>query len=173
MVTTTQASGKINSAEQKFITDLGRLYDAKCCFVEATQQAQQQISNPQLKSVMHMDVGQNEQQIKNLEQIFQMMGGRPQRIKSEAAEALVNEGKKMVQEISGNSILRDATIAAGQSAVKSAESSNYIAMITAAGQKGKPEVVALLQQNLLQNQEAIPSYGLCHLNLMKQLASSK
>ena len=173
MVTTTQTPppSKVSSPEQKFLTDLGRLYDAKCCFVEASQQVQQQISNQQLKSAIQMDIGNNNHQIQNLEQIFQTLGQQPQRIKCESAAALVSEGQKMVQEVGDNPMLRDATIAVGQAAVKNAESSNYIAMITAAGQKGQKEIVALLQQNLLQNQQAIPSFGLCHLELMKQMAS--
>jgi ferritin-like metal-binding protein YciE len=165
------AKGKINSAEEAFIADLGRGYDSEQLYLEALQQCEQQAQNQQLKSLLQMHIEQTQEQIRNIEQIFQIMGQQPQRIDCASARALVEEGKQLVQQMD-NPVLRDAAIAAGQARVEAIEIASYDALITAATQKGQKEVVNLLMKNVLEERKAAAGYGLCLLELSKQAVSS-
>uniref|UniRef100_B8HLZ9 Uncharacterized protein n=1 Tax=Cyanothece sp. (strain PCC 7425 / ATCC 29141) TaxID=395961 RepID=B8HLZ9_CYAP4 len=157
----------INSADQKFMMELGRGYDSEQCFLEALRECERQAKHEQLKSILRTHIQQTQEQIHNLEQIFQMMGQKPQAIPCESARSLVEEGRQIVQQIN-NAVLKDCAIAAAQTKVEAIEIASYDALIIAAQQKEQKEVVNLLMKNKFEEQQAAAGYGLCLLELSKQ-----
>jgi ferritin-like metal-binding protein YciE len=82
---------------------LADIYDAEPRGIDAQQQLLQQASDQQPKGMLQTHIDQTQQQIQNLEQIYNQMGQRPERQTCEAAQGLVSEGQKKEQEAPGGS----------------------------------------------------------------------
>ena len=142
----------ITNTHQKFIHELGDVYDAEHRFLEGTRELAQHASDQQLKSSLQEHIGQTQQQIQNLEQVFQQLGEQPNREACDAAIGLVREAQKNLKEAEAPE-LRDCLIAGAASKVEHYEIASYRGLIVGAQQMGQPELVNLLQQNLQQEEQ--------------------
>lgn len=143
----------IKTLEEKMQHELGDIYDAEHQFLEAQQEMIKQANNSTVKTMLQEHIQQTEQQISNLEQVFQAMGQQPKRIKCQAAAGLVSEGQKLLKEVSGNPALVDLAIAGAQAKVEHYEVACYRGLITGAEETGQTEIVQLLRQNLQQEEQ--------------------
>ena len=73
---------------------LGEIYDAEHQFLEGQQEMEQQATDQDLKSSIQEHIGDTEQQIRNLEQVFEQLGQQPQRQTNEVAQGLVSEAQQ-------------------------------------------------------------------------------
>jgi ferritin-like metal-binding protein YciE len=143
----------ISTLQETFLHDLGDIYDAEHRFLEAQQQLLPQASNPQLQEVLHEHIAQTQQQIQNIEQIFQIIGQQPKRATCQAAVGLVQEGQQTVQQ-AGNEAVRDALIAGAQGKVEHYEIASYRTLLSSAKLLGVQQAAMLLQHNLEQEETA-------------------
>lgn len=143
----------IKTLDEKFVHELGDIYDAEHRFLEAQQEMLQQASDAKLKTMIKEHIGQSEQQIKNLEQVYNLLGQPPKRIKCDAAVGLVSEGQKGMKEGADNPAIRDCLIAGAAGKVEHYEIASYRGLIAGAQQMGQNEVVTLLRQNLQQEEQ--------------------
>ena len=137
----------ITNAQEKFVHALSVLYDAENQLVEALQQMLEQASDGELRTSFQVHIGETQQQIQNLEQVFNQMGQEPQRETCEAAQGLVSDAQKSLQEAQSEP-LRDTLIADAQAKVEHFEIASYQALIIGAQQMGQDEAVELLRRNL-------------------------
>ncbi len=142
----------IKTTQEKFIHELGDILDAENRFLKGQQEMLEQVTDETLKSGLQTHIGETEQQIKNLEQVFSAIGEEPKTEKCDAAQGLVSEAKKSVSE-AGTPELRDCLI--GSSAAKNEhyEIASYRGLIEGARLMGQDQVVTLLQQNLQQEEK--------------------
>ena len=89
----------INNPQEKFIHELCLAYDSEHQFLEALQQMNQQASDGELQGMIQAHIDDTQQQIQNLEQVFDQMGQQPQRQTSQAAQGLVADGQTSLQEV--------------------------------------------------------------------------
>ncbi|HEX6289641.1 MAG TPA: DUF892 family protein [Herpetosiphonaceae bacterium] len=143
----------IKDLNEKFIHELGDIYDAEHRFLEAQQEMLKQANNSTVKTLLQEHIGQTEQQIKNLEQVYSALGEKPKRVKCDAAAGLVTEGQKTMKEASGNPAILDCVIAGSASKVEHYEVASYRGLIEGARLMGQNEVLRLLQQNLQQEEQ--------------------
>lgn len=143
----------IRTLEEKFVHDLADIYDAEHRFLEAQRQMMMQASSPQLKTMIQEHIGQTQQQIGNLEQIYAQLGTNPTRVKCDAAAGLVIEGQKGMQESQGNPAVCDCMIAGSAAKVEHYEVASYRGLITAADGMGQTQIASLLRQNLQQEEQ--------------------
>ncbi|MDQ3686514.1 MAG: DUF892 family protein [Acidobacteriota bacterium] len=144
---------KITTLEEKMKHGLGDMYDAEHQFLEAQEEMLSQANSQTVKSLLEEHIAQTEEQIGILEQVYEVMGEEPERIKCAGAAGIVSEGQKTLKEVSGNPALVDLAIAGGCSKVEHYEISSYRMLITGAQQTGKTEVAQLLQQILQQEEQ--------------------
>ena len=142
----------ITNLQEKLLTELADIYDAEHQFLEAQQQMLQQASDQQLKGMLQTHIDQTQQQIQNLEQIYNQVGQQPERQTCEAAQGLVAEGQKKVQEAQEGPI-RDTFINGAQLKVEHYEVASYRGLLTGAQQMGQNEIAGLLLQNLQQEEQ--------------------
>ena len=142
----------ITNLQEKLLNELADIYDAEHQFLEAQQQMLQQASDQQLQSMLQTHIDQTQQQIENLEQVYSQMGQQPERQTCEAAEGLVADGQKKVQEAQAGPI-RDTLIAGAQLKVEHYEVASYRGLLTGAQQMGQSEIAGLLLQNLQQEEQ--------------------
>ncbi len=65
---------KLDNLQDKFIFNLGNIYDAEQRFLEAQQAQLQQADTPQLQTALQHHIEETQQQIRNLEQVFSLSG---------------------------------------------------------------------------------------------------
>jgi ferritin-like metal-binding protein YciE len=162
----------IKNLNEKFIHELGDIYDAEHRFLEAQQQMLTQASNSTVKTLLQEHIQQTEQQIQNLEQIYTTLGEKPKRVKCDAAAGLVSEGQKTMKEASGNPAILDCVIAGAQAKVEHYEVASYRGLIEGARIMGQDQVLQLLQQNLQQEEQTAQRVEKSTPQLLQQAMSS-
>ncbi|MCF4966314.1 YciE/YciF ferroxidase family protein [Nostoc sp. CMAA1605] len=144
---------RITNLQEKFVYEICAMYDAEQRFWEAQQMMLQCCQNGQLKSLIETHIRETEQQIQNLEQVFNTLGQQPKRITCDAAAGLVSDGQKFMLLAAENQKILTLGLAGSQAKVEQLEIACYRGLIQVAEQIGKQDAVKLLQQNLQQEEQ--------------------
>jgi ferritin-like metal-binding protein YciE len=96
---------------------------------------------------------ETEQQIENLEKVFDLVGLKPRGVTCEAMDGILEEGREIMEEAEAPDA-RDAGMIASAQAVEHYEITRYGTMVSWARTLGLPEAAKLLQQNLDQEYAA-------------------
>jgi ferritin-like metal-binding protein YciE len=143
----------ITTLEEKFVHDLGDIYDAEHRFLDAQQEMMQQAKASELKSMLRQHISETEGQIRNLDEVYQTIGAKAKRIKCDAAVGLVNEGQKGMKEAADDAGILDCMIADTAAKVEHYEIASYRGLITLCEEMGQSSVLPLLKQNLQQEEQ--------------------
>ena len=108
---------------------------------------------PELKQAFTAHREETQGQIERLEQVFEMLGKRPQTKPREAINGIVAEGEETIEDFGESAAIDTGLVAAGQ-AVEHYEMARYGALIAWAGQLGMSEAAALLNQTLQEEMKA-------------------
>ncbi|WP_017654015.1 ferritin-like domain-containing protein [Fortiea contorta] len=165
-------TAKISNLQDKFVYEIGVMYDAENRFLEAQQMMCQCCQHSQLKSLMENHIRETEQQIRNLEQVFNALGQQPRRINCDAASGLISDGQRFMLLAADNPKILELGLAAGQAKVEQLEISCYRGLIKGAEQMGQNQVVQLLQQNLQQEEQTAQKIEQCMPQLLQEAKSS-
>ena len=109
--------------------------------------------SPELKEAFEHHREETEQQIENLEKVFEHLGMKPRGVTCEAINGILEEGKEIMEEAETGDA-RDAGMIAAAQAVEHYEITRYGTMITWANTLGMPEAAKLLKENLDQEYAA-------------------
>ena len=142
----------ITTTQEKYLHELGDIYDAENRFLKGQQEMLKAATDPTLKVGIEKHIAESEQQVANLEQVFQLLGQKAKAEACDAAKGIVNEGQKNLKE-AGTDVIRDCLIGTSLLKVEHYEIVSYRGLVLGAEQLGQQEVVALLQQNLQQEEK--------------------
>lgn len=142
----------INNLQEKFIHELGDIYDAEDQFLKGQQEMLQNASDSSLQQMIQKHMQQTEQQINNLDQVFGLLGQKPQLVICDGARGLVTEAQKTMKETADVPQIRDCAIAGAAEKVEHYEIASYRGLITGAQLMGQEQIISLLQQNLQQEE---------------------
>lgn len=142
----------IQTSQEKFMHELGDIYDAEHRFLKGQQKMAQQATDPTLKAGIERHIAETEQQIKNLDQVFQVLGAKPKAVPCEAAKGIVAEAESGMKEAKTPELI-DCMIGAAASRVEHYELAAYRGLLVDAKLMGQQEVTQLLQQNLQQEEQ--------------------
>jgi ferritin-like metal-binding protein YciE len=143
----------IKTLQEKFLHGLGDIYDAEHQFLEAQQTMREEASSETVLALFEKHIPETEQQIANIEQIYEILGEKAERVKCQGAAGLVTEGNKLLKETSKVPTLADLAIAGANAKVEHYEISCYEGLIIGAEMMGQTEIVRLLTENLKQEQQ--------------------
>jgi len=132
--------------------ELGDIYDAEHRFLKGQQKMLQKATDQTLKSGLEQHIAESEQQIKNLEQVFQALGAKPKAVPCEASKGLVAEAESGMQEAQTPELI-DCMIGAAAARVEHYEMAAYRGLLVDAELMGQQEITKLLQQNLQQEEQ--------------------
>ncbi len=163
----------IKTLQEKFLHGIGDIYDAEHQFLEAQQEMLPQATSPTVKTLLEKHIAQTEQHITTVEEIFNVLGETPKRIKCQGAAGIVTEGQKTLKEVSGNPELVDLAIAGGCGNVEHYEIANYRMLIAGAEQTGQTEIVKLLTRNLRQEEQTAKLIEQSSPELFKRAVSAE
>ncbi|MDB5293864.1 MAG: hypothetical protein JWL69_5105 [Phycisphaerales bacterium] len=130
-----------------FIHEIEGLYDAEKRLTDALPKMAEAASDAQLKSAFQMHLGQTEEHVRRLENIFAQLGYEPKRETSEAMKGIISEGDEIAS-AKGDPSVRDAgLITAGQRA-EHYEIASYGSARTHARHLGFNDIAQTLQKTL-------------------------
>ena len=136
-----------------FLAQLKDIYYAEKKIFRTLPKMVKAAQAPELKQAFTAHREETQGQIERLEQVFEMLGKRPQTKPCEAINGIVAEGEETIEDFGESAALDTGLGAAGQ-AVEHYEMARYGALIAWAGQLGMPEAAALLNQTLQEEMKA-------------------
>ena len=86
-------------------------------------------------------------QVKRLEEVFQILGERPEGVACKAIQGIIEEGQEVLDEFRDGEAL-DAGLIAAEQAVEHYEITRYGTLIAWAKELGRPDCASVLQKNL-------------------------
>jgi len=142
----------IKTTQEKFLHELGDIYDAEHRFLMGQQQLLEAATDATLKTGIQQHIEESKQQAERLQQVFQLLGQKAKGKPCDAAKGLVTEAQKNVKE-AGTDAIRDCLIGGALAKVEHYEIAGYRGLIVGARQMGNQEVATLLEQNLRQEEQ--------------------
>jgi ferritin-like metal-binding protein YciE len=153
--TATANTQQTNSQLQKLFEDsLKDIYWAEKNLTKALPKMQKAATTEELKNAIEEHLAQTENQVKRLEQVFELIGKKAQAKKCDAMEGLIKEGESIVEETEEGSMTRDGGIIMAAQKVEHYEIATYGGLAQIATTMGLEEAADLLNETLDEEKEA-------------------
>ncbi len=146
-------SKDIKSLEDLYMHGLQDLYYAEKQILEALPKMIENAADPQLKQGLQQHRGETENQVKRLEQVFQLHDQEAQGTKCPAIDGIIKEGDDLMGEVEDEEVMGVGIIAAAQ-AVEHYEITRYGALIAWAKELGHSQDAAILARSLEEEKAA-------------------
>lgn len=143
----------IDSMEKLFVDELRDLYSAETQITKALPKMAKGATSNELTTAFEHHLKETEEQVKRLEQIFEMLGESPKGETCEGMKGLLEEGEKMLHETQKGPVRDEALISAAQR-VEHYEMAGYGTARTFAERLGKEQIVQLLSKTLEEEKNA-------------------
>jgi ferritin-like metal-binding protein YciE len=130
-----------------FYDTLKDIYFAERQILKTLPKLAKAAKSEELKSAFLTHRDETEGHVDRLQDVFEMIGKRPQTKTCEAIKGILEEGDEIMEEYAGSDAL-DAGLLAGGQAVEHYEMSRYGTLKTWAMQLGMQDAAALLDQTL-------------------------
>jgi ferritin-like metal-binding protein YciE len=104
-----------------------------------------------MRGAFAVHLKETEVQVKRLEQVFQILGERPEGVACKAIQGIIEEGQEVLDEFRDGEALDAGLIAAAQ-AVEHYEITRYGTLLAWAKQLGLGEAEALIQETLVEEE---------------------
>jgi ferritin-like metal-binding protein YciE len=146
---TAQGAAQGNSQLEKYFHDaLKDIYWAEKHLTKALPKMQKAATTEELKSAIEEHIGQTEEHVTRLEQVFELLGHKAQAKKCDAMEGLIKEGESIVEETEDGSMTRDVGIIMAAQKVEHYEIATYGGLVQLAMTMGQADAANILQQTL-------------------------
>ena len=122
-------------------------YFAENAILKALPQMAQAAQSDELRGAFSVHLEETRNQVKRLEQVFQLLGERPEGVECKAIQGIIEEGQEVMREFQGGEAL-DAGLIASAQAVEHYEITRYGTLIAWARELGRNDCASVLQQNL-------------------------
>jgi ferritin-like metal-binding protein YciE len=160
----------ISSPRELFAHKLGTTLTMEKELVETLNQLAQKANKPELKQQLLHHRQETQQQVRNIERAFDALGEEPEEQPSPAIEGITKEGKQNIRQADDS--LVDAVILSGAVATEAHEIAVYDGLITQAEAMGEEDIVALLQENLEQEQHTLQEARKAAKHLAQRVAQT-
>jgi ferritin-like metal-binding protein YciE len=141
---------KLDSLETLYVEELRDLYNAENQLLKALPKMAKQASAPELKQAFEEHLGQTEDHVDRLEEIFKQLDKTPTTPTGKTCKAmkgLIEEGSEIMEKEGEESVLDAGLIAAAQK-VEHYEIASYGTVRAFANMLGEEDAAELLQQTL-------------------------
>lgn len=144
---------KLTTPEEVFSYKLGCALSMEKDILGVLEKLEKETQRKELCQLFHTHAEQTHQHIRNIEESFRLLGEEPDDNPGSVIPALEQDGHAAIKKTDEGTI--DAVILAGATEVEHYEIAVYETLLTNAEARSAPEVVALLRQNLEQEQAAL------------------
>jgi ferritin-like metal-binding protein YciE len=159
---------QIKDPKDLFVHQLGEALNMERTVLTMLKKNEQKATEPQLKKLFAHHRDETEGQVKNLEQAFSSLGVKPAGHTCYAMEGMKKEAQDLVDKSPPE--LVDGVLAGGATHVEHYEIATYEGLITKADAMGADDVVALLHENLEQEQHTLSEVQTAAQTLSKREA---
>jgi ferritin-like metal-binding protein YciE len=159
---------ELTDPKQLFMHKLGATLTMEETVVKMLQELEGKANSTELKEQLSHHHDETQGQIANLTQAFSAAGTEPQRQPCPVIEGLEQEGKETLQQAVPE--LYDAVILSGCAEVEHHEIAVYDGLITMADELDLDDVVALLKENLEQEEHTLKEVEKAFEKQAKELA---
>ncbi len=146
-------SKDIQKMDDLFKHQLQDIYYAEKRIVGALPQMIAKATTPKLRSAFEAHLEETRNHVRRLEQVFHMLGSRPQSVTCPAIDGIIEEADDVAGEVTDKTVLDAALIASGQ-AVEHYEMSRYGTLIAWAKTLGRDDCAKVLQETLAEEKAA-------------------
>jgi ferritin-like metal-binding protein YciE len=140
-------SKNIKTMDDLFIHTLQDVYYTENKIIKALPTMIDKATNRELSQGLKAHLGETENHVKRLDQVFKLCDLRPQGHDCPAIDGIVEEAEAVAGDIADKEVL-DAAIIASAQAVEHYEITRYGTLVAWAQQFGRDDVIALLQKTL-------------------------
>ena len=140
-------SKPIKTLDDLFVHTLQDIYYAEQKITKALPKMIEKVTDPQLKQGFQTHLTETKNQIKRLEQVFQMHGETPKPVTCPAIDGIIEEANEIMGDASDPEVLDAAALASAQ-AVEHYEITRYGTLVAWARQLGREDCASVLRQNL-------------------------
>jgi len=140
-------SREIKTLNDLFVHTLRDVYYAEKQIVKSLPDMIQKATDPQLKRGFKTHLGETENHVARLEEVFRMHGVEIRGVDCPAIDGILEEAKDVAGEVDDKGVLDAALIAAAQ-AVEHYEITRYGSLVAWAKQLGRPDCAGVLQRTL-------------------------
>ena len=134
-----------------FLHQLKDTYFAEKAILKALPQMAEAAESEELRGAFAVHLKETEGQVRRLEQIFEIVGAKPEGIPCKAIQGIIEEGQEILQEFEDGEALDAGLIAAAQ-AVEHYEIARYGTLLAWAKQLGLSEAEGLIQETLVEEE---------------------
>ena len=134
-----------------FLHQLKDTYFAENAILKALPQMAEAAESEELRGAFAVHLKETEGQVRRLEQIFQIVGAKPEGIPCKAIQGIIEEGQEILQAFEDGEALDAGLIAAAQ-AVEHYEIARYGTLLAWAKQLGLSEVQGLIEETLVEEE---------------------
>ena len=134
-----------------FLHQLKDTYFAENAILKALPKMAEAANSAELKGALGVHLEETKTQVKRLEQVFQLVGEKPEGVECKAILGIIAEGDEVSQEFKGGEALDAGLIAAAQ-AVEHYEITRYGTLLAWAKQLGIGEAESLLSETLVEEE---------------------
>jgi ferritin-like metal-binding protein YciE len=140
-------SKDIKTMDDLFVHMLRDIYYAEKQIVKTLPEMISKASDPQLKQAFQAHLGETENHVTRLEQVFKMHGTEPKGVDCPAIDGIIEEAEDVVSEVEDREVL-DATLVAAAQAVEHYEIARYGTLVAWAKQLGRNDCASVLTKTL-------------------------
>ena len=142
----------LDTPRDLFIHELSDSMSAEHIVLKMLGQIEQETENSEVRDAVSHHRKETEEQIGNLEKIFEMLGEKPEQTTCPAAEGLMKEHDELKSENPPQMVLEIGLIA-GAGKTEHYEMASYTMLAQMAKDLGEKEIEELLKANLAQEKE--------------------
>jgi len=146
-------SKDIKTFDDLFVHMLQDIYYAEKQIAKALPTMIDKASDPQLKADLKHHLGETENHILRVEEVFRMHGVEAKGVNCPAIDGIIDEAEEIAGEVEDKQVLDSALIAAAQ-AVEHYEITRYGTLIAFAKRLGRPDCASVLAKNLAEEKNA-------------------
>ncbi|WP_339881387.1 ferritin-like domain-containing protein [uncultured Algoriphagus sp.] len=149
MATQTKAPKKKESKFQKlFIDEIKDIYWAEKHLAKALPKMSKGATSSKLASAIDKHLEETKNHISRLEDVFEILGLKPQAKKCDAMAGLVKEAESILEDTDSDTMVRDAGIIIASQKVEHYEIASYGSLVAFAKKMGLKDVALLLSKTL-------------------------
>ena len=137
----------IKTLDDLFVHTLQDIYYAESQITKALPTMIKKATDPQLRQGFETHLRETENQIRRLDQVFQMHGQSPKGVDCPAIDGIIEEANDTAGDIADKEVL-DAALLASAQAVEHYEITRYGTLVAWAKRLGRQDCANVLQQNL-------------------------
>ena len=134
-----------------FLHQLKDTYFAENAILKALPQMAEAAESEELRGAFAVHLKETEGQVRRLEQIFEIVGAKPEGIPCKAIQGIIEEGQEILQAFEDGEALDAGLIAAAQ-AVEHYEIARYGTLLAWAKQLGLSEAEGLIEETLVEEE---------------------